>query len=665
MTTDRLVRFLPALLLVTAGLLSGCVTVPAPSPVFNTGYRLVVPPTAAAVTVNGLAGEAAWNDGFRFNMEDGGPFPAATLRGVADAANLYLFVEVEDSNFGDSDVLVIGLNPDGNAANYRRIHVYPCKPTGVCPANGSNIAPTVEYWTGNRVGSVYNWTSVPAATAGLEAKSATATGATKKWSVELRIPRGAPFNFVDTNFFGLFVDVARTDPTAGLFGEATQYTWPPNEFIGSANENDILAELEGGTPGPLKWGNATLSKSFGKGVSVSSNELRTNQSDPGKISLNAGNIFYATAANYSATAGTLVAAQDVKATFKIANNGLPALGSWANIPVAGNPTADVDIAPTAAHTFQTGVWTLSMAERTAYQNHVNQCVRVELTSTNPNTVFINPTAMRNMQFVVTSSPFRERAAISARGVEVPGRRVDFTLRENFINFDPQLRWTTEIGNATRLSDKLYRAQLGTGADGVLDISVLPPDIRIPSVAVNVPAGTGGPRPNVKLAVAAGELVTVIASGSTLIDGTPVTGAGGGLPRGDDKSGIAPGTLLGSFDGFRTQFVIGTSATLKVPDGSGELQMKLYDTPAGYEKQRGEGLQLQVVRSRIEKWMLEANPDLARPVRGSDVYVAVGSNLPTWMLRGERDTGRLVKINGTSFRVFEPMGSFGYIVKRIN
>jgi len=650
-------------------LLAACTTAPTPSTNYKTTHRLVFPIVASALTIDGLANEAAWTSGFRFVMEDGGAFPAATLRGVADANAIYLYVEVEDTDFNDSDVMVIGLNPDNAAANYRRIHVFPCKPTGICPANGSSGAAVVEYWTGSFGGSTYSWTSQPSA--GIEAKSATATaGAIKKWSVEIKIPRGAPFNFVDTNFFGLFVDVARTDPNAGIAGEATQYTWPPAQFIGGGTENDILSDLESGTLAPSAWGNATLSAAFGNGVTISSNEIRTNHpSDPGKIRINDPNVFYATAANYSSSGGTLGKAKAVAATFKIANNGLPALGSFANVPVSGNPAGPVDIDPTVAHTYQTGVWSLTSQQKIDYTANPNQCIRVELTSTDASTVFINASAMRNMQFVTTNSPFRETAVLTAKGVETPaGKRVAFTLRESFVNFDPRLKWTTEIGNATRMRDRLYRAELAGGSAGQLNISVTPPEMRIPSEAVQIAPGTGGAnRPAVKMEVGANQLLTFIASGEIDIGGQRVTAAGA-APAGDKQSADAlssrAGALVGSFDA-RTWFVIGNTATIKVPQDARVLHLKVQDDPKRYEMHKGEGYQLQVVRTPIEPWMLAANPELSRKVSGSDVFMTVGANLPTWLLRGERDTSRFITINKKSYRVFEPVGSFGYIVKRIN
>jgi hypothetical protein len=672
-----LARTLTALVLAAAAtLLAACAT-PVPVSTYNVGYRLVIPPTTNLVTLDGVAGETAWSNGIRFNMEDGGMFPAAMLRAMADASFIYFYTEVEDNGFNEQDVVVIGFNPDGAANNYHRIHIFPCfNGSASCPDNSVGLTPNLIHYKGTLAGGVVTWTQDPGIGT-MEAKVATATGATKKWTIEVKIPRGAPFNFVDTNFFGLYIDVARVDPSAGIDGEATQYTWPPNEAIGGASENDILTQLDSGTPLPSHWGNATLSRAFGNGVTISSDDIRTNQPNPSTISLNLPNVFYAMAANNSSLGGTLLPAQQVKATFKIANFGLSPGQSYANVPVSGNPTASVNIAPTVAHTFQTDPWTLTGPQRDDYKNNVHQCIRVELTSTNPGTVFINSSAQRNMDFVDTHSPFSKTAAYTSKGIE-PGRRVDFTLRENFINFDPKLPWTSDIRNATRTNPRTYRAQLGSGADGVLDITVTPPNIRITPVAVAIPPGTGGTRPNVRFPVASGELVTVVAFGSVTIDGVPVGGAGSFAARSsDDKpesptlpdlpgvTKLRPGTLIGSFDGFRTQFVIGTSATAKVPEGSQELQLKLFDTPQGYEKQRGEGLQLEVVRSRLEKWMLEANPNLGRPVRGGDVLVPVGANLPTWQVRGERDTGRFLKIDGKTFRVFEPVGSFGYIVKRIN
>jgi hypothetical protein len=654
---------------------------PKPSTNYKTDFRLVFPVVATKPTVDGLATDPAWSSGFRFVMEDGGSAPAATLRGLATTDSLYLYAEVEDNGFDDTDVVVIGINPDNVSSHYRRIHIFPCKPTGVCPPNGSNQIPVIEHTTGTFSGGAYTWAPanvgngsvVVGGNTVVTARAATATGAQKKWAIELSIPRGAPYNLADTLFFGLFVDVVKTDPAAGLFGEAVQYTWPPNQFIG-ASENDVLADLDN-TPHPDAWGNATLSNVFGNGVSIFSNDIRSNHpSDPGKIVATTPIYFYGTAANYTSSGGTLVTANAVSATFKIANNGLPALGSFANVPVAGNPTAAANIAPTAAHTFQIGPWNVTGQLQTDYLNHPDQCVTVDLSSTDPNTVFVNQHAMRNMHFVQTASPFRERAALPTRGFKRrPGLdTLAFTLRESFVNFDPSLTWRTEIGGATRVSDRVYRATARPDEDRGLDISVDPPRIKIPEDSLRVAPGTGGPnRPAVRLDVRPDELITFIASGTIQIDGQPVSAAGARIGEGRGEkllkdSGVnRVGALLGSFDDFKeTAFVIGNAATIKVPSGASALQLKINDSPEQYAKQRGEGYQLQVVRTPIDRWVLATNPDVARRVIGADVFVTLGANLPTWLLRGEMNTGQFIRIGGKSFRVYESVGSLGYIVKRI-
>jgi hypothetical protein len=642
---------------------------PSPSSNYNTGNRLVFPIVATGPgTIDGLANEAAWTNGFRFVMEDGGSFPAAELRGVADAGHIYIHVAVEDDGFEESDVLVVGLNPDNTSGNYRRIHAFPCKPTGSCPATTSGAITTVDYATGSLAGTTYTWTAQPLGS--IVAGRATTT-APKKWQVELKIPRGAPFNFVDTNFFGLFVDVARTSPSTGIAGEAVQYTWPPAEFIGSTNENDILAELETGTLGPTDWGNATLHTGFGNGVSIDGGDIRTNHpSDPSLIRLNGSNIFYADVFNNSSSGGTLVDAKAVRATFKIANFGLPDLGTWTNVPGAGNPTAAADIDPAVARTYATGGWTLSASEVTNYTAEPHQCIKVDLTSTDGSTVFVNTSAQRNMDFTTSGSPFQERATLTAQRFEPPGggRTLSYTLREVFVNFDPRLTWTTEIRGANRIADGIYKAEMGPEARHALEISVEPPRVQIPSSTVRIPPGTGGSaRPPVSVEVRADEVVTLIGSGTIDLGGQSVTSAGTPVQDRSPK-GRGPrrlGAVLGSFDEFReSSFVVGNAATIKVPAGARALQLKIEDEPQGYERQRGEGYEIQVVRTAIEPWMLANNPDLGRVVKGNDVFVAVGANLPTWMLRGERDTGRYIRIGGRSFRVYQPLGTFGYIVKTI-
>ncbi|MBF8294346.1 MAG: hypothetical protein HW389_891, partial [Bacteroidetes bacterium] len=409
---------------------SGCPPTTPVSPVAqDPNYRFFFRQVGAtSPVVDGLmTGDGGWTGSSRFNFEDGGTVYAAFMHCIAEPDSLSFYFEVEDMSFNSEDVIVIGIHSGAGTNDYQRLHIYPFT-TGAAPANGSNLSPaSIEYYDQGTYSSSTGWsfqsTAVPA---GVKAKVATATGAYLKWSVEVKIPVGAPFNIPASDYFGMYVDVARTDDIDHPTGPADaivaiQWTWPPERIIGSIDE-DIYGYVESGTPAPTLWGNASRATTIGNGVFIMSSDISTNQDDPSKISLNQDNIFTATPHNNSANAsGTLTTATDVKATFKIANFGLPSPSAWALIPTGGpgvdlatvdpNPTAAADIPPTGTVSLSAGPWHLSVAEATTYAANLHKCVKVELSSTDASTVFFNSYAYRNMDFVTTSSPFERTAQV--------------------------------------------------------------------------------------------------------------------------------------------------------------------------------------------------------------------------------------------------------------
>jgi hypothetical protein len=280
-----------------------------------------------------------------------------------------------------------------------------------------------------------------------------------------------------------------------------------------------------------------------------------------------------------------------------------------------------------------------------------------------------------MDFVTTNSPFRATAIVSTKGMErgAGDRKIGFILREDFVNFDPQLTWTTTIDNATPAGKRVYRADIAPASDLSLGITVEPPPVKIPSEQVRIPAGTGGDKnPAVVVPVKAGEVITVISSGTIMVDGRPVTAAG--FPNADRKGELKVrtagpkriGALLGSFDEFKTSaFVIGNASTIKVPAGAQALHLKIDDDANQYANQKGEGYLLQLVRTPIEPWMVASIPELRREVRGDDVFVTTGANMPTWTLRGERDSGRVIRIGKETYHVYQSVGLFGHILRHNN
>jgi hypothetical protein len=621
---------------------------------------------------------------------------------IAEPDSLCFYFEVEDMSFNSEDVIVIGIHSGAGTNDYQRLHIYPFT-TGSAPANGSDLSPSsIEYYDQGTYSSSTGWSFHSAAVpAGVRARVATATGAYLKWSVEVKIPVGAPFNIPASDYFGMYVDVARTDDIDHPTGPADaivaiQWTWPPERIIGSADE-DIYGYVESGTPAPTLWGNASRATTIGNGVFIMSSDISTNQDDPSKISLNQDNIFTATPHNNSANAsGTLTTATDVKATFKIANFGLPSPSAWALIPTGGpgvdlatvdpNPTAGADIPPTGTVSLSAGPWHLSVAEAATYAANLHQCVKVELSYTDASTVFFNSYAYRNMDFVTTSSPFERTAQVGTRGYKLAPKKDqhEFILMETAYNTPPGLAWKSKLTGFTTQGKGSYLLRVPHEQDSRLSTTITPPAVKIRSTFVSVPPGTGGGRKAfIRIPVESDQVVTLIAEGSMQLrkseKGPLISGPNGrDLTANDKERGtkgyLIPdqsvpqrmvGALVGTWDGFKESFfVVGQARSLKVPKGASALSLAINDHTAGYEQHGGKGFRVQVVATPLEKYFVSASSILSRDPRAEYLPIPVGANLPTWIMRGYRSTGKTIIINKTKFNALEYVGSFGYIVKSI-
>ena len=670
---------------------------------FDANYRLVFPQTATAPVIDGLiqvsgTPDPGWNNGFRYEFGiGGGSVPEAVMHGVADENNFYIYVEIEDNTFDLWDVLVLGINPTSTNTGYRRIHIFPC-PTGAsgCPANGSGLSPTVQYWTGTPDsgqclgGSLnqptFNWTSASASS--IDAKAATAFG---KWSVEVKIPRAAPFNLPSANYFGFYVNVAKVY-TVGSSQSAAQFTWPPgsNRIIGCVAD-DIVSEIESGTPRPEQWGNATLSTAIGNGVHISG--VKTNHG-PSTISWNQSNTFYARANNNTLVSGTLQAANDIRATFTWANFGLPAYSDFTNVPAPGNPTAAANVPATGSLEYSTGQWTVPSGQQQFYQNNPHWCVKAKLSSNNANTVFFHEEKMVNMQFTQTSSPFQRSAVIGTEGYElIKDQRVhEFQITEHFYNVDPKLKWQSTVkGPASLKKDektRTYTLSIAPKKKATLNLEVSVPLERIPSEKVAIRPGTGGKDlPLMTLPVKRGQLITLIAKGQIQFrregGAKALVGPGGrdirylkdvltGLNESSDKQYLlkpvsspqtAIGALIGSWDKFdKTSFYIGPSGTIKVPEKADTLYLAINDVVKGYEHHSGEGFVVNVIASDIKDYHILANTVVAK-IQGV-LDMPLGANLPTVVYRGKIKTAKVIKIKGQQFHIYEDIGAFGYMVDQI-
>jgi hypothetical protein len=662
-------------------LLSACpgTTPTAPPSVFDENHRLVFPRTTQGIAVDGAASEPAWADGFRFELEQGTMHPAATLRGVSTETDFYVSINVQgDPAYDEYDTAVFLINPDGAANNYHRLIIQPCGGGGAnCPGGGgNNITPVITYQKDDLAGSTVPWdagntTSV----AGVDIKASNvAGGANNSWEIEMRIPKtGSAFGNFNDNWMGLHASgiVADLDNE-----DAAVYSWPQNRYI--------TGEIDGiggtGFPAVAQWGSATLSTAFGDGVSLSYHEFGTNQADPSAIALNAPNIFHAWAINNNQASGgpTLVTANDVTATFTIRNYGLG--DNWPNVPVSGNPSAAVDIGPAQAHLFETGAWSLTPQQVSDYTKFPNQCVKVTLSTTDPNTIINQGWLMRNMHFVKLNSPFEATAQLGLDGFEkfMDRENPQLVLREAFLNLDPEFKWNSRLAGAEKVGENKWLASFKQGSEQKLGVWVSPDDrLQIPSTRHVVAPGTGGRETKpIQIPVKSYSVITLIADGSIKRGDMSLTASGisPASLRASDKSPdlgkLAEGrpdrygALLGSFDGFKTSFVVGAGASLKVPSNAQSLSLIINDSEEGYAKQEGRGFEVQAIASGITPWMKANFPELNAKESRGHVLLPLGINLPAWIVRGQYATRDHVIINKKKFRIFLPAGSFGYWIRDV-
>ncbi len=194
-----------------------------------------------------------------------------------------------------------------------------------------------------------------------------------------------------------------------------QYHWPEGTLAMAA---DPLNAPMPSWADPAKWGQATTAATTCNGVYIAASDIRTDNSPPLKINLNAPNTFRVTAHNSTVdSTGTPIAANNVRATFKIANFGLPSMWTPINATApATNPTSSGNIAAGGTTDFTTQ-WTLSAAEQAQYNTNAtsHQCILVELdTSPLTNTLFATRSAWTNMNFGLASE-FESNAEIDPRG----------------------------------------------------------------------------------------------------------------------------------------------------------------------------------------------------------------------------------------------------------
>jgi len=416
-----------------------------------------------------VIGDPGWNGGFRYVFGNGTTNPDVVVQGIRDSSYLYLSLEADDlpslTQPGDPTTIIVlafDFRVGSATSPLQKIMVKPVVASPVIQTNPANIvgvnSGTVSYWTGatNSAG-VATWTSISTPSWLLNPNNQVGyleqpTG-TYHWFLEMKLPITASTNtgvvVPSTGTFGLYANVFRVT-TGGVYEESW---WPPTSglyepgcapgsVVGGCTPDGQVPDP--GLVGASPWGTSTVDPAQTcNGVSVGSqiNDIFTDNTPNSKISLTPGvaNTFHAYIQNTSVDgSGTPIIAQQVKATFKIANFGLPSADSWGmpgTLPggsgLSNNPTSPADIPATTCISpgpptgstdpnciLSTGKWTLNSTEITDYSPSAatHQCILTQLDSTpGNNTTIINNAAIQNMDFGLGASKFERVAEISAKG----------------------------------------------------------------------------------------------------------------------------------------------------------------------------------------------------------------------------------------------------------
>jgi hypothetical protein len=92
---------------------------------------------------------------------------------------------------------------------------------------------------------------------------------------------------------------------------------------------------------------------------------------------------------------------------------------WTQVPVFPNPVGPQNIPASSTGSLSTGSWNITdPALITNYRNHPDQCILVELDSSDPNVTFVNKSVKRNM-WVQSASEVVKNPVIDARGFDPP------------------------------------------------------------------------------------------------------------------------------------------------------------------------------------------------------------------------------------------------------
>jgi hypothetical protein len=386
--------------------------------------------------------DLGWSNSFRyvFGNPDGPVVPDTIVEGLRGDTQLYISVQANNTTpkSGSSDPLnavVVAFDPDGTGTKMQWFVIYPVL-NGATNGNKQDTQSVEFYYNQSNLSNpltdashyVMNPSWLPGSGTGSSNAPCSTAGATciqvddegGSWSMEMAVPIVGPMGdpstgliLPSTGHFGFYINVLRI-----VAGEQwAQSAWPAGHTIPGCPSN-ATCYLNDSLPPTTNWGNGFIDPHPSpacNGLSLGSQNLSinvTNSTFPvvgsNWIDAMSANTFHANVSN------TGSAANNVTATFFIANFGLPSSQSWQQVAISQPSTGST--IPAGGGPLTSNTWQPS--DPSVFVGHEHQCILARLDANPPNnTVFTNNSAVQNAT-VFNASTVEFPVTVSSKGYTV-------------------------------------------------------------------------------------------------------------------------------------------------------------------------------------------------------------------------------------------------------
>ena len=370
-------------------------------------------------------GDIGWSSAFKYVFNNGTGVPDVVVLARAKDDYIDLGVQVKnDPSWDLTDTIVIAFGwksspGTGPPDTFARIHVQPLL------AGGVNMNPLSTYWTGTGGNNAVTWANQQNNVTWLEQATTTGgnpnPGGNKTWDTEIRmhlgttklpVPKQQPLSF--------YFNLVRAESGSSLPLGATEFPWPSDKAGRTALTDPGIIKISiQNTPAPQDWGKGIIDSTANCfGINFSQSDI---SSVPQYLIANQAATLKAVLHNnmVDGQSGVGKAANKVDVTFFKAPYGMSGFNNWSQLGLITLSTIPYDGPGLggAPGTVAQIPWTPTTADLLGGMAGHN-CIRVQLSSTEEATAFVNQGEFNNM-WVHLTSKFISEPVLQVKGLPKP------------------------------------------------------------------------------------------------------------------------------------------------------------------------------------------------------------------------------------------------------